>query len=167
MSDRVFLDKQAPAAFQALLATAKEIRDQARETGLDRALLELVNIRVSQLNGCAYCLDRHTRLAIEAGEEIQRLGVLPGWREADLFTRRERAALDLAEAVTLVAHQRPDDATYARAREVLSDDEISLLIWTSVTINAFNRISVLSGHPVRRRNNADVRTGTEQRRRST
>lgn len=151
MSDRIFLDKQTPTAFKALSATAGEIRDRAREIGLDRILLELVNIRASQLNACAFCLDRHTQLALDAGETTQRLAVLPGWRDTDLFTAREQAALELTEAVTLVACRHPDDTAYAQARTVLSDDEVSLVIWAAITINAFNRVSILSQHPIRRR----------------
>lgn len=150
MSDRIFLDKQTPAVFRTLNATASEIRTHAETTGLARTLMELVNIRVSQLNGCAFCLDRHTHLALDAGETTQRLAVLPGWRDTDLFTPREQAALELAEATTLLAQQHPDDATYARARTALTDDEVALVIWAAITINAFNRVSVLSRHPVRR-----------------
>lgn len=154
MSDRVFIDKQTPTVFKALTATTTEIRARAREIGLDRILLELVNIRASQLNACVFCLDRHTQLALDAGETLQRLAVLPGWRDTDLFTPRERAALELAEAVTLVAEQHPDDANYTHARTVLSDDEVSLVIWPAITINAFNRVSILSGHPIHRRHPA-------------
>ncbi|WP_243789736.1 carboxymuconolactone decarboxylase family protein [Saccharopolyspora gloriosae] len=155
MSDRVFLDKRTPTVFKALNATAAEVTAQAREIGVERVLLELVNIRASQLNGCAFCLDLHTRRALEAGETIQRLGVLPGWRDTDLFGPRERAALELTEAVTLVAGRHPDDAAYARAREALTDEEVSLVIWAAITINAFNRVSILSQHPVRRRSVAE------------
>lgn len=149
MTDRIFLDKQTPTVFKALTATAAEISAQAGDLGLERTLLELVNIRASQLNGCAYCLDLHTRRALDAGETSQRLAVLPGWRDTELFTARERAALELSEAVTLVADQRLDDATYARARTALTDDEVSLVLWAAITINAFNRVSILSRHPLR------------------
>lgn len=151
MSGRIFIDKQTPTVFKALTGTATEIRAQAHEIGLEDALLELVNIRASQLNECAYCLDLHTHRALKAGETAQRLAVLPGWRHTDLFTARERAALDLTEAVTLVAEKHPDDADYARATTALSDDETALVIWAAITINAFNRVSILSHHPVRHR----------------
>lgn len=151
MQDRIFIDKQTPSVFKAMTATAAEIRARAGELGVDRILLELVNVRASQLNACAFCLDRHTQLALDVGETAQRLGVLPAWRELDLFTPRERAALELTEAVTLVADQHPDDATYERARTALTDDEVSLVIWAAIAINAFNRVSILSQHPVRRR----------------
>lgn len=151
MPRRVYLDKQTPSVYKALLATATEIRARAADVGLPRSTLELVNIRVSQINRCLFCLDMHSRQALEAGETGQRLAVLPAWREASLFTEQERAALDLAEAVTTVAGEHLGDEEYVRARQALSDDETSLVIWAAVTINAFNRVSILSAHPVRPR----------------
>lgn len=145
---RIFLDKQTPSIFKTMLATAGEVRARADELGLPRTLLELVNVRVSQINRCAYCLDMHTEKAVQAGETTQRLGVLPAWREVPVFTDRERAALRLAEDVTLVADDHPTEQDSAVVREVLSDDEVSVLTWAAITINAFNRVSIMSGHPV-------------------
>ncbi|GGQ13280.1 alkyl hydroperoxide reductase AhpD [Streptomyces griseomycini] len=146
---RVFVDKQSPDAYEALRATAEAVRGVAAAAGLDRLLVELVNIRVSQLNACAYCLSLHTRAALRAGETAQRLGVLPAWRDTGLFSPRERAALALAEATTRPADAGAQSAAHAEARGVLSDDEISAVIWVAISINAFNRVSVLSKHPVR------------------
>ncbi|MFC9755486.1 carboxymuconolactone decarboxylase family protein [Streptomyces sp. NPDC056921] len=146
---RIYLDKQSPAAYQALVKTADAARATAAEAGLDRIVVELVNLRVSQLNGCAFCLDVHTRAALRAGETTRRLGVLAAWRDTELFTARERAALALAEATTHPADALVQERAYAQAREVLGDDEISALIWVAITINAFNRVSILSKHPVR------------------
>ncbi|MEV2216060.1 carboxymuconolactone decarboxylase family protein [Streptomyces sp. NPDC050997] len=146
---RVFVDKQSPEAYQALTATAETVRGVAAAAGLDRLLVELVNIRVSQINACAYCLNLHTRAALRAGETTQRLGVLPAWRDTQLFTPHERAALALAEATTCPADSAVQESAWAQARLVLSDDEISAVIWVAITINAFNRVSVMSKHPVR------------------
>ncbi|MFB0630426.1 carboxymuconolactone decarboxylase family protein [Streptomyces sp. AB3(2024)] len=146
---RVYLDKQSPAAYQALVKTTDAVRATAAEAGLDRILVELVNLRVSQLNGCAFCLDVHTRAALRAGETTRRLGVLAAWRDTELFTTRERAALALAEATTHPADALAQERAYALARDVLEDDEISAVIWVAITINAFNRVSILSKHPVR------------------
>ncbi|MFD8984270.1 carboxymuconolactone decarboxylase family protein [Streptomyces sp. NPDC059564] len=148
---RIYLDKQSPAAYQALVKTADAVRATAAEAGLDRILVELVNLRVSQLNGCAFCLDVHTRAALRAGETARRLGVLAAWRDTELFTGRERAALSLAEATTHPADALAQERAYVQAGEVLADDEISAVIWTAITINAFNRVSILSKHPVRDR----------------
>ncbi|MFK8906589.1 carboxymuconolactone decarboxylase family protein [Streptomyces sp. YS-3] len=146
---RIYLDKQSPAAYQALVRTADAVRVTAAEAGLDRILVELVNLRVSQLNGCAFCLDVHTRAALRAGESTRRLGVLAAWRDTELFTARERAALALAEATTHPADAHAQEQAYEEARGVLDDEEISAAVWVAITINAFNRVSILSKHPVR------------------
>ncbi|MFB7128214.1 MULTISPECIES: carboxymuconolactone decarboxylase family protein [Streptomycetaceae] len=146
---RVFIDKQSPQAYKAFLAAAEAAREVAAAAGLDRRLIELVNLRVSQINGCAYCLHVHTRAAIREGETAQRLGVLAAWRDTEVFSDRERAALGLAEATTAPADAALQEAAYGVAREVLSDEEISAAVWVSIAINAFNRVSILSKHPVR------------------
>ncbi|WP_330481084.1 carboxymuconolactone decarboxylase family protein [Streptomyces sp. NBC_00724] len=148
-SKRVFIDKQSPKAYHALTETAEAVRAVAADAGLDRALVELVNLRVSQVNGCAYCLNVHTRAALRAGETTQRLGVLAAWRDTELFTARERAALALAEAVTEPSNAAAQESAYDAARRALTDDEISAAIWVAITINAFNRVSIMSKHPVR------------------
>ncbi|MFJ9558616.1 carboxymuconolactone decarboxylase family protein [Streptomyces fuscichromogenes] len=145
---RIFVDKQSPKAFHALVQTAEAVRATASEAGLDRITVELINLRVSQLNGCAYCLDVHTRAALRAGESPRRLGVLSAWRDTGLFSPAERAALALAEATTDAANTAAQTSAYETARQVLSDDQISAAIWVAVTINAFNRVSIMSKHPV-------------------
>ncbi|SEE23264.1 alkylhydroperoxidase AhpD family core domain-containing protein [Streptomyces sp. 2231.1] len=146
---RIYIDKQSPKAYHALVQTSEAVRTTAAEAGLDRALVELVNLRVSQINGCAYCLHVHTRAALRAGETPQRLGVLAAWRDTEVFTPAERAALALAEATTAAADATAQDAAYAAARDVLTDDQTAAVIWVAVTINAFNRVSIMSRHPVR------------------
>ena len=146
---RIFIDKQSPKAFHALRQTAEAVRTVAAEAGLDRTAVELINLRVSQINGCAYCLDTHTRAALRAGESAQRLGVLAAWRDTEVFSRTERAALELAEATTDPSDFVRQQSAYETARQVLTDDQISAAIWVAVTINAFNRVSIMSKHPVR------------------
>ncbi|WP_329466409.1 carboxymuconolactone decarboxylase family protein [Streptomyces sp. NBC_01431] len=146
---RIFIDKQSPKAHHALVQTSEAVRAVAAEAGLDRTAVELINLRVSQINGCAYCLDVHTRAALRAGETTQRLGVLAAWRDTQLFTPTQRAALALAEATTEPADTAAQESAYATARDVLTDDQISAAIWVAVTINAFNRVSIMSKHPVR------------------
>ncbi|MFE0643829.1 carboxymuconolactone decarboxylase family protein [Streptomyces sp. NPDC058877] len=152
---RIYVDKQSPEPYRALLQTARSVRATADAAGLDRILVELVNVRVSQINGCAYCLDVHTRAALRSGETHRRLGVLAAWRDTELFTERERAALGLAEATTDPADARAQDRAYADARRSLTDDEISAVIWVAIAINAFNRVSILSKHPVREESATD------------
>ncbi|SFY48539.1 carboxymuconolactone decarboxylase family protein [Streptomyces sp. F-1] len=146
---RVYIDKQTPQAYRALVSAAEAVRTAAAECGLDRRLVELVNLRVSQVNGCAYCLKVHTAAALRAGETALRLGVLAAWRDTEVFSPRERAALALAEAVTHPADAAAQEDAYALAREALDDDETSAVIWVAITINSFNRVSILSKHPVR------------------
>ncbi|MBA2950815.1 carboxymuconolactone decarboxylase family protein [Streptomyces himalayensis] len=148
-SRRIFIDKQSPKAYHALIQTSEAVRATAADAGLDRSLVELVNLRVSQINGCAYCLSLHTKAALRTGETTQRLGVLAAWRDTELFTPRERAALALAEATTDPSNATGQEIAYDTARQVLTDDEISAVIWVAVTINAFNRVSIMSRHPVR------------------
>jgi AhpD family alkylhydroperoxidase len=148
---RIYLDRQSPAVFESMRAAAKAARAAAADAGLDRTLIELVNIRISQMNRCAYCLDLHTRTALKEGESPQRLGVLAAWRDTGVFTSAERAALALAEAATDLSDAAAQDAAYAAARESFDDDQVAALLWVAIAINAFNRVSILSKHPVRPR----------------
>jgi AhpD family alkylhydroperoxidase len=107
---------------------------------LDPKLRELIKIRASQLNGCAYCLKMHTDDARSLGEDDARMHVLAGWREApNVFDERERAALELTEAVTLMREPGP---AYDRARELFGDEDAEALLWTVITTNAWNRYAV-------------------------
>jgi AhpD family alkylhydroperoxidase len=149
--DRLFIDKQSPQAFRAMAAVAREVSATAAAAGLDPLLVELVNVRVSQVNGCGFCLDLHVRSAVQNGETPQRLAVLPAWREVDLFSQIERAALALAEAITNLPEHDLRERERTCARDVLSADQFSAVSWLAITMNAFNRISIISGHPVRPR----------------
>jgi AhpD family alkylhydroperoxidase len=113
---------------------------QAR-CGLEPSLLELVQLRASRINGCASCLDMHTKDARARGESEQRIYLLAAWRESPFYSERERAALAWTEAVTLVAASRVPDAVYAEARRRFSDDELLALTMAVVTINAVNRLN--------------------------
>ncbi len=116
---------------------------------MSRALVELINIRISQINGCAYCLDTHVSAALRYGEDAQRIAVLPAWRDTTLFTAKERAALTLAESVTTLPDARTQEQDYTDAREHLTADELAAASWIAITMNAFNRISIVSRHAVR------------------
>lgn len=147
-----FLDKSDPAAWKAVGRLALAAEDAAVRAGLDAQLVELVNLRVSQINGCAYCLEVHTRKGIDAGLDAQRLGVLAAWRDAEaLFSETERAALDLAETVTVLPGQEDQQVSQMMSHHVLTDAQYSAVQWLAITMNVTNRISILSHHPVRRR----------------
>lgn len=144
----VYADKQLPSIHGAMAAVSNEIKTRADAIGIPRTVLELVNLRCSQLNGCAFCLHLHTHLALRGGESPQRIAVLPAWRESGLFTQVEQTALTIAEAVTTVSHSHLTDDEYDLLREDLTDDQLALLVYAASMINAFNRVSILSHHPV-------------------
>jgi AhpD family alkylhydroperoxidase len=148
---RVFLDKEHPAAWRALNGLGLKAKEAAEEAGLDGALIELLNIRISQINGCAYCLDLHLGDAVKNGESAQRLAVLPAWRDTELFTEKERAALTLAEAITNISDVHTREREGSSARKHLTAQEFSAASWLIITMNAFNRVSIVSEHPVRSR----------------
>lgn len=148
-TQHIFLDKQHPVVWRALNGLGLKVRDAAAEAGMDRKTIELLYVRISQINGCAYCLDMHVPDALKAGETPQRLAVLPAWRDTALFTEKERAALALAESITELPDYQTREQDEASARQHLSADEFSAVSWLAITINAFNRVSITSHHPVR------------------
>ncbi|MCW2688472.1 MAG: alkylhydroperoxidase like protein AhpD family [Mycobacterium sp.] len=143
------IDKQSPIAYKALVGVSSTVTTVAKEAGLDRSLVELVNVRVSQINGCPSCLELHHRRAETAGVSAKQLATVSVWRDTELFDERERAALRLAEIATTLPDHDTAEREYARARAVLTDDEVSAVVWVATTINAFNRVSILSRHTVR------------------
>ncbi|MGO8905190.1 MAG: carboxymuconolactone decarboxylase family protein [Solirubrobacteraceae bacterium] len=136
--ERISLRAEAPEVYRAMAAFDRAIE-------FDPSLRELVRIRASQLNGCAYCIDMHTRAARQAGESEQRLYALAAWRESPLFTERERSALALADAVTRLTERGVPDDVYARAAAEFARDELASLILAITAINAWNRIAVSTG----------------------
>lgn len=140
MEKRINVMQVAPEAYQAM----RGLGDFVRASGLDEHLAELVKIRASQINGCAFCLNMHTSDARKLGETEQRIYLLNAWRETESFTPKEQAALALTEAVTLVAETHVPDDVYEEARQHFDDKELAALIMAIVVINAWNRISVTS-----------------------
>src|SRR3954463_11700515 len=112
-----------------MAAVATEVSAAVQAAGLDRLLVELVNFRVSQINGCGFCLDLHVRRAVKNGETPQRLAVLPAWRDVDLFSPTEQAALALAEAITTLPEHHERERERTRARKQLTDDQFSAISW--------------------------------------
>ena len=130
--------KAAPDGYKAMSA----LESYVRQSGLEHSLLELVKTRASQINGCAFCLDMHTKDARAAGETEQRLHTLSAWEETPFFTDRERAALAWTEAVTRVADSRVSDDVFELARKHFSEKELADLTLAIVAINGWNRLSV-------------------------
>ena len=130
-----------------IAAAMVELSRRASQSGLEPALLELVRLRASQINGCAFCVDMHTKDARAAGESEQRLYAVAVWEEAPFFTARERAALRWTEAVTLVSHDHIPDQVYEQVRECFSEAETVALTWAVIAINSWNRIALACRTP--------------------
>jgi AhpD family alkylhydroperoxidase len=140
MNVRMNIPKAAPAAYKAMAALAQTVE----QSGLEHSLLELVKMRASQINGCAYCLAMHSADARKAGETEARLYLLNAWRETPVYSERERAALAWTEALTLITEGHAPDAVYEEARRQFSDEELANLTMAIVTINGWNRIAISS-----------------------
>ncbi|HEX5479583.1 MAG TPA: carboxymuconolactone decarboxylase family protein [Dehalococcoidia bacterium] len=128
----------AQGAYQVMAGLEQYVRN----SGLEHPLLELVKTRASQINGCAYCIDMHTKDARAAGESEQRLYALPAWRETPFFTPRERAALAFTESVTLLARDHVPSEDYEAVAAQFEPDEVAALLALIVAINAWNTIGV-------------------------
>ncbi|PMQ06165.1 Alkyl hydroperoxide reductase AhpD [Dyella sp. AD56] len=138
MNQRLDYYKANPAALKAMVGLEQRIAQSA----LEKPLIELVRLRASQINGCAYCMDLHSTDALKAGENPRRLATLPGWRETPFFTERERAALAWTEALTLVSENHVPDDVWEAVRPHFSDEELTDLSLLVVAINGWNRIAI-------------------------
>lgn len=119
-----------------------ELEKYLANSGLERSLYELVKLRASQINGCAYCIDMHTKDAREAGETEQRLYALNAWRETPFYSERERAALEWTEALTMISENDVPDSLFESVREYFSEQELIVLTMAIVAINGWNRIAI-------------------------
>jgi AhpD family alkylhydroperoxidase len=135
LHQRIAAGALAPAVYRAMAAFDRSI-------DLDPVLRELIKIRASQINGCAYCLDMHTRAARAAGEDERRLATLAAWREAPFFTERERAALALTDAVTRLGEHGVTDEVWIAAAAHFDEPELAQVVWAIAAINSWNRIAV-------------------------
>jgi AhpD family alkylhydroperoxidase len=138
MNARINLMQVNPGILKAMFGLERQVR----QSGLEPRLLDLVRMRASQINRCAYCLDMHSKDARAAGETEQRLYGLEAWRETPYYSARERAALEWTEAVTLVAGTGVPDDVYQRVREQFSEEELAQLTLAVVAINGWNRLNV-------------------------
>lgn len=138
MQQRIDVSKISPAVYQAVAA----LQSYVDKSGLDPTLRELIKIRASQINGCAFCLAMHTRDARKLGETEERTHLLNAWREAPIYSERERAALGWIEAITLVAQGHVPDEAFEAVRLRFSEKEIVDLTAAAVAINSWNRIAI-------------------------
>lgn len=139
MQPRLDAQKASPASYNAMLSMAMLLRKTSK---VEPALVELVKMRASQLNGCAFCIDMHSKDARAGGESEQRLYALNAWRETPFFTERERAALAWTEAVTIVSNGHVPDAVYEEAKQHFSEEELVNLTMQVVAINGWNRLAI-------------------------
>lgn len=138
MPQRLNVKQVAPGAYAAMAG----LQAYVNASGLEYSLLELVKMRASQMNGCAFCIDMHATDAVKAGESHARLHLLNAWRETDLFTARERAALAWTEALTAISETHAPDENFEEARRHFADKELVDLTLAVVAINGWNRIAM-------------------------
>jgi AhpD family alkylhydroperoxidase len=138
MEERLNYAKVSPDAMKAM----RELEKYVAASGLERPLYELIKTRASQINGCAYCIDMHTKDARKAGETEQRLYTLSAWRETPFYTDRERAALEWTEALTLISKNNVPDSLYDSVRKHFDEKEMVALTMAIVAINGWNRLAI-------------------------
>ena len=138
MEKRIHIDAIEPQAYKAMYA----LEGYLATTQLTKSQKELIKIRASQINGCAFCIDMHTKDALNNGETTQRIFLLNAWHETSLFTEEEKAILAITEEITLIHNKGLSDASYQKAQQFFDDNRIAQIIMAVVTINAWNRIAV-------------------------
>jgi AhpD family alkylhydroperoxidase len=138
MKERMSINKAEPGIYPAMAASDKQVESFE----LDARLKELIRIRVSQINGCGYCINEHTRDALKAGETTQRLFAVSAWWETPFFTEEERAVFKLAEQVTCISKEGVSDEVYSNALKLLGERKLAQVIFTTITINSWNRIAI-------------------------
>jgi AhpD family alkylhydroperoxidase len=145
---RTNVGSRHPRLYSTLATLAQESDQAALAEGVSPLLLELVKIRVSQINGCAYCLRIHTADALAKGEDPERLSVLPAWRETRYFDDQEQAALALAEYITRIEESHAKAGQYESAVEFLTAGQVSAITWVAMVINTFNRVAISGSYKV-------------------
>ncbi|WP_445457513.1 carboxymuconolactone decarboxylase family protein [Flavobacterium sp. HNIBRBA15423] len=144
MESRIQLDLVEPNSYKAMFALEKYLQ----QSDLKKTHKELIKIRASQINGCAFCIDMHTKEAIENGETPQRIFLLNAWRETNLFTKEERTLLEITEEITLIHKKGLTTETYEKALTVFDQNYLSQIIMAIITINAWNRIAISTNKPI-------------------
>lgn len=143
-----YLDKFYPEIYRALNDVNKKLREVYPDVELPKSLIELIAVRVSQINGCGTCLSIHLPAARKAGVPEKKLDALPAWRMVDVFSRRERAALELAETLTTLPTGQDNSLAGAIACDVFAEEQVAALEWAIIMINTYNRLSIASRHPL-------------------
>ncbi|WP_431781911.1 carboxymuconolactone decarboxylase family protein [Streptomyces chumphonensis] len=141
-NERLDLRELSSSTYAVMHRLAGQADKAAEESGLESELLHLVRIRASQINGCAFCIDMHTIDARRAGVAEQRVYALNAWRETPFYSDRERAALEVAESVTLIHDGQLPDDVFERGRDALGEAQLAQLVWVVVAINSYNRLAI-------------------------
>lgn len=136
--NRIKINDVQPAAYKGMLTLENYIRN----SGLSPMLCELIKVRASQINGCAYCMDMHTQEALKNGETNQRLFAVSTWKESPLFTEKERAALQMTDEITLISKEGVSDETYNKVLELHGEEALAQIMMQIIIINSWNRIAV-------------------------
>ncbi|MBW8245065.1 carboxymuconolactone decarboxylase family protein [Muricauda oceani] len=144
MEKRIQIDAVEPLAFKAMFGLEKYLQ----QSQLDKTHYELIKIRASQINGCAFCLDMHTKDALKLGEDAKRLFLLDAWWETELFSEEERVILKATEEITLVHKNGLSTETYENAIKLFDEHYLSQIIMAIITINAWNRIAISTHKPI-------------------
>lgn len=145
---RINLGQSAPELYKKIAELDALAMQKIAEAELSEGFAHLLKLRASQINACAFCIRLHTQDAIQTGESIERISLLNAWRETAYYDEKERAALTLIEAITLVADGQVPDAVYEDALPFLTDAQISAVEWLAIVINAWNRIAISSRYSV-------------------
>lgn len=144
MEERIQIDKVEPSAFKAMYS----LENYLNESGISKAHIELIKMRASQINNCAFCMNMHTKDALKNGETQERIFLLNAWNETDLFTEEEKTILLMTEEITLIHQKGLSSETYKRAIKNFSENYIAQIIVAISTINAWNRIAVSTHKPI-------------------
>src|SRR5690554_6377341 len=149
MTEGLDLGKSATELYQTVVELDRRVSRSLNRAGITEGFSHLLRLRASQSNRCAFCVKLRARDALASRESSDRLAVLAVWNETDYFTLKERAALELVEAITLISVDQLPDVIYEQAAEHLSTDEVSAIEWLAVVINTWNRIAISSRYPVK------------------
>lgn len=146
-----YLEQANPEIYKAFGQASASVAAAVEASGLDKKIIELIFVRASQINGCPTCLSVHVPKALEVGVTQRQIDVLPSWRRAyDVYSETERAALEIAEYITLVSEREHFAPVYQQAAQHFTKEQLTALEWAVVTINAFNRVSIVSEHPTKK-----------------
>ncbi|RXJ93517.1 alkylhydroperoxidase [Malaciobacter molluscorum] len=144
MDKRINLGKEAPHMYDKLISLKHDMQALIKDANINEGFSHLLLLRASQINGCAFCVRLHTKDSLDAGETIERVSVLPAWRETGYFDKKERACLELVEAICQIRDTHVPEYVYENAKEVLTKKEILAVEWLALVINALNILAISS-----------------------